>query len=102
MSQPKKPPVSLRLPDATRVAVEQWAAERGVPRNAAYVELLQRGLKLATGSGVPRDTTGPAVPPLEVGDTFTFANDPVVRRVTAVIPKPKPIKSRLKGEWKAP
>lgn len=52
MVQPKKPPVSLRVPDALKVAVEQWAAARGVPRNAAYVELIQRGLKAA--GGVPK------------------------------------------------
>jgi hypothetical protein len=54
MVQPKKPPVSLRIPDATKAAVEQFATERKIPRNAAYVELLQRGLKTATGAGVPR------------------------------------------------
>lgn len=44
----KKPPVSLRVPDATRIGVEAWAKSRGVTRNAAYVELLARGLNGAT------------------------------------------------------
>lgn len=53
MAQPKHPPTSLRIPEATRTRVEQWATARGVPRNAAYVELIERGLKLATTSPLP-------------------------------------------------
>jgi hypothetical protein len=44
MSQPKTSPTSLRIPEAIRVLVETWAAERGIPRNAAYVQLIERGL----------------------------------------------------------
>lgn len=40
-----KPPTSLRIPGATRVRVEKWAQERGMPKNAAYVQLIERGLK---------------------------------------------------------
>jgi hypothetical protein len=47
MPKPPKAPTSLRIPEATRVRVEKWATERGIPRNAAYVELIERGLKAA-------------------------------------------------------
>lgn len=40
-----KPPTSLRIPEATRVRVEKWAGEQGMPRNAAYVQLIEQGLK---------------------------------------------------------
>lgn len=56
MVQPKKSPTSLRIPDATRAAVEQWAAANGVPKNAAFVEMIQRGLKAA--GGAPRGPGG--------------------------------------------
>ncbi len=47
MVQPKKSPVSLRIPEATMVRVEKWASEQGIPRNAAYVQLIERGLSAA-------------------------------------------------------
>ena len=50
MVQPKTPPVSLRIPAATRDAVEQHAAARGISRNAAYVELIATGLDAAPGA----------------------------------------------------
>lgn len=74
-----KPPISLRIPKATRVRVEKWAAERGIPRNAAFVQLIERGLKAA----------GP-LPGL---------NERPLQKLKA---ESKPFKSRLKGEWKAP
>lgn len=68
MVQPKKPPVSIRLPDETRAAVEQYAMSRGIPRNAAYVELIQRGLKVATGAGSPvsKPPRAPVAPKVSV------------------------------------
>ena len=55
MVQPKLSPTSLRIPEAIRAAVEMYAADRGIARNAAYVELLQRGLALAPAK--PREPT---------------------------------------------
>lgn len=81
MSQPKKPPISLRIPDATRVRVEKWATEQGIPRNAAYVELIERGLKAAGPH--PGLNQRPLKPKSEPKAEAAF-------------------KSRLKGEWKAP
>lgn len=40
-----KPPVSLRVPQATQDRVAKWAAEQRIPKNAAYVQLVERGLK---------------------------------------------------------
>lgn len=77
MSQPKKPPISLRIPEATQTAVNAWATKRGIPRNAAYVELIERGLKLVEAPRTPPPKVRPA-------------------------PAPEPFKTRLKGEWKAP
>lgn len=42
-----KPPTSLRVPEELQVRVLKWAQEKGIPRNAAYVELIARGLKAA-------------------------------------------------------
>lgn len=40
-----KPPLSLRMPEATQVRVAKWATEQGIPKNAAYVQLVERGLR---------------------------------------------------------
>ena len=40
----------MSLPSPNDIAsawVEKWAAENGLPRNAAYVQLIERGLKAA-------------------------------------------------------
>lgn len=90
MTQPKKPPISLRVPDATRVRVEAWATERGIPRNAAYVELIQRGLKLADA---PFPKAPPTVAEKIVAETWGKPNLDV-----QVGPAKPAYGSRLKGK----
>lgn len=63
MVQPKTPPVSLRIPTATREAVEQYAEARGISRNAAYVELLGMGLDRAPGALAKPKAPKPAAAP---------------------------------------
>lgn len=52
MSQPKEPPISVRLPADLVAEVEAWAAETGRKRNGAIAELLRRGLA-ASGPSLP-------------------------------------------------
>jgi hypothetical protein len=40
----KKPPLSIRLPDAVMAEVDAWATDHGVPRNAAIRALVELGL----------------------------------------------------------
>lgn len=44
MSQPKKPPISLRLSDALLQEVDAWAKARELNRNAAIKALIDLGL----------------------------------------------------------
>lgn len=44
MTQPKDPPLSVRLPKPLLDSVQAWATERGINRNAAVVQLIKRGL----------------------------------------------------------
>jgi hypothetical protein len=92
MAQPTKPPISIRIPDETRSAVEQFALDRGIPRNAAYVELLNRALKLVTGSG-PRAGHAPKRPMLAVPAVGPKAAVPSVQfGPSPFVPRPKPDK----------
>ena len=52
MTQPKKPPISIRLPDGLPEDVEAWAKSVGKTRNSAFAELLRRGLA-ASGPSLP-------------------------------------------------
>jgi hypothetical protein len=79
----KQAPTSLRIPEATRVRVEKWAAEQGIPRNAAYVQLIERGLAAA-------------------GPHPGLNERPLKAKAVGAPAQPEPFKSRLKGEWKAP
>lgn len=85
MVQPKDPPLSVRLPKPLRERVEAWAAERGIKRNAAVVQLIERGLVPKPIETCPNRTPKPAKPAAKAE------------------PSPKAeFKSRLKGQWKAP
>jgi hypothetical protein len=50
----KKPPLSIRLPDAVMAEVDAWATVHGVPRNAAIRALVELGL------GAKVEATAPA------------------------------------------
>lgn len=79
MTQPKLPPISIRLPADLVTEIEAWALKAGKKRNGAIAELLRLGL----GVEAVR-TSPPAVEPA------------VVRLPTGS----RPHQSRLKGEWK--
>lgn len=53
MSQPKKPPLSTRLPDALIAEIDAWATDHGVARNAAVRALIELGL---SGQGAPEES----------------------------------------------
>lgn len=109
MTQPKQSPTSLRIPEAIRLKVEAWAAERGIARNAAYVELLELALRAVE-----------AKPPAQVHEALktwkqpqpepirpkSENNIPTSRKVYQAYSKgaakPAPVVNRLKGQWKAP
>lgn len=42
----KQPPTSLRIPKVLQDRVAKWAHEQGIPRNAAYVQLIGQGMKV--------------------------------------------------------
>lgn len=44
MAQPKKPPISIRLPDPLLAEVDEWAKARGLKRHAAILALIDFGL----------------------------------------------------------
>ena len=44
MTQPKLPPISLRLPPPIMQAVDAWATDHGLKRHAALVALVTLGL----------------------------------------------------------
>lgn len=50
MAQPKDPPISIRLPKALSADVEAWAADHGLPRNAAIKALIELGLSGAASA----------------------------------------------------
>jgi hypothetical protein len=88
MAQPKKPPISIRLPDALLAEVDAWAAEQGMARNAAIKALIDFGL------GVKRAPAEPLRPKVTPAPAKPAAK---------AEPAPKAeFKSRLKGQWKAP
>lgn len=53
MVQPKKPPISIRLPDAIVAEVDAWAADHGMVRNAAIKALLELGLRRPVAASKP-------------------------------------------------
>jgi len=90
----KNPPLSIR-PGPERLArVDAYAAEHKLSRHLAIMLMLDEGYRSLSKAE--------AALPLKVGDTYTVEGDPGVRKVTAVTTAAKPVKSRLKGEWKAP
>jgi len=90
----KIPPLSIR-PGPERLArIDAYASEHKLSRHLAVMLMLDEGYRSLSNSA--------ATLPLKVGDTYTVEGDPGVRKVVAVTTAAKPIKSRLKGEWKAP
>jgi len=53
MVKPKKPPISIRLPDALVAEVDAWATDHGMVRNAAIRALLELGLRARVEDGSP-------------------------------------------------
>jgi hypothetical protein len=93
----KQPPVTLRVPAETRVAVEKLATSRGIPKNAAYVELIQRGLRAAGAkslASIPK-TDAPA---LRKAAHRKVSITPDAARVTVSVPlhQPKPFNPQPK------
>lgn len=92
----KQPPTSLRIPDQTKQRVHAYATERGIPRNAAYVELLDRGLAMLRSP----NSLGPQKPAkMPAGVKWAPASDgPVLVKASpskhAFTPHPKPGKGK--------
>lgn len=49
----KQPPVTLRVPAEMRAEIEAFAGKKRLTKNAAYVEVLRRGLQAAMVDGRP-------------------------------------------------
>lgn len=81
MTQPKLPPLSVRLPVDLVMQIDTYATAKGLKRNGAIAELLRKGLEV----------TAVATP------------EPVAEKVVKLPPATRPaFKSRLKGEWSPP
>lgn len=96
MTQPKLPPISLRLAPDLQARVDTFASEAGLARNGAISELLRRGLA-ASGSGLPT----PEVQAQIKAAVIERQARPVVAESQKIASRPAH-KSRLKGEWSPP
>jgi len=103
----KQPPTSLRIPEQTRQRVEAYAAERGIPRNAAYVELLDQALaRLRQPNSLAAVKSKGSVPPPSAKRNLAENNIPTSRKVfqagvgVSVGPQRAAPGSRLKGAKK--
>jgi hypothetical protein len=86
MVQPKKAPLSLRLGARRLSEIDDYAVKLGLTRHAAALAIMDAGIvsKIAV-----------AHPPSSEQAEFN-------RRASPRPPAAKPVRSRLKGEWKAP
>lgn len=94
MSQPKIPPISVRLPADLVAEVEAWAVETGRKRNGAIAELLRRGLA-ASGPSLPAPEVQAQIKAAAMERQARAAAKPAVAAATSAFPRPA-YGSRLK------
>jgi hypothetical protein len=104
MAQPKKPPVSIRIPDELVERVKAWADQEGVTRNAAYIALITRGLSgpVAAVESEPTPAARKAkAPPAQPTKAAAVKPAPAVSKpepVSKFTPKPDTYPAWMRGK----
>lgn len=113
MTQPKLPPLSIRLAPEMVERVETWAKANGCTRNAAIARLLLTGLsaddpglafRVAEGrKAIKAMAEREAERQYLAGDKWTADQVKAMKDRGGASPKKAgPVVNRLKGVWKAP